>query len=53
VVGVHPDQFVHHPWDASPPPAAYPAPIVDHAERRVLAVARYEAARAGEPGPLA
>ena len=48
-----PDRFVHHPWDASPPPAAYPAPIVDHAERRVLAVARYEAARAGEPGPLA
>jgi len=25
---------------------AYPAPIVDHAERRVLAVARYAAARA-------
>jgi deoxyribodipyrimidine photo-lyase len=39
------DRVVHRPWDASPPPAGYPAPIVDHADRRVLAVARYDAAR--------
>jgi deoxyribodipyrimidine photo-lyase len=43
-----PDRYVHRPWDAPAPPAGYPAPIVDHAERRVLAVARYEAARAGK-----
>jgi deoxyribodipyrimidine photo-lyase len=38
--------FVHKPWLAPSPPHDYPAPIVDHAERRVAAVARYEAARA-------
>jgi deoxyribodipyrimidine photolyase len=31
---------------------AYPAPIVDHAERRVLAQARYAAARVGGRGPV-
>jgi len=43
------DRFVHRPWAAPSPPRAYPPPIVDHAERRTLAVARFEAARnAGE-----
>ncbi len=34
---------VHRPWDHRAP--AYPAPIVDHAQRRSLALARLEAAR--------
>ncbi len=42
-----PDRFVHRPWEAPSPPRDYPPPIVDHAERRVLAVARYEASREG------
>ncbi|MDX2170655.1 MAG: deoxyribodipyrimidine photo-lyase [Deltaproteobacteria bacterium] len=40
-----PDRFLHKPWQAPTPPRDYPAPIVDHAERRITAVARYEAAR--------
>jgi deoxyribodipyrimidine photo-lyase len=40
-----PDRFVHRPWEAPSPPADYPAPVVSHAERRVVALARYEAAR--------
>jgi len=40
-----PDRFVHRPWEAPSPPADYPAPIVSHAERRIVALARYEAAR--------
>ncbi|MBX3026150.1 deoxyribodipyrimidine photo-lyase [bacterium] len=39
-------RFVHAPWLAPRPPRDYPPPIVDHAERRVAAIARYEAARA-------
>jgi deoxyribodipyrimidine photo-lyase len=42
-----PDRYIHRPWDAPTPPRDYPPPIVDHAERRVLAVARYAAARGG------
>jgi deoxyribodipyrimidine photo-lyase len=45
-----PTRFVHRPWEALSPPRDYPPPIVDHAERRVLAVARYEAARAERRG---
>jgi deoxyribodipyrimidine photo-lyase len=41
-----PDRYVHRPWEAATPPPDYPPPIVDHAERRVAAIARYEAARA-------
>jgi deoxyribodipyrimidine photo-lyase len=37
--------FIHAPWQAPRPPRDYPPPIVDHAERRIAAVARYEAAR--------
>jgi deoxyribodipyrimidine photo-lyase len=40
-----PLRYIHRPWDAPTPPREYPPPIVDHAERRVLAVARYDAAR--------
>lgn len=39
-------RWVHRPWEAPTPPRDYPPPIVDHAERRIAAVARYEAARA-------
>jgi deoxyribodipyrimidine photo-lyase len=38
-------RFVHRPWEAPSPPRGYPAPIVDHAQRRRLALRRYEAAR--------
>ncbi len=40
-----PGRFVHRPGDAPQPPRGYPRPIVDHAERRAAAVARYAAAR--------
>lgn len=39
------DRFVHRPWQAPSPPAGYPAPIVEHAARRILALQRYEAAQ--------
>ena len=38
------DRFKHRPWEAPSPPAAYPPPFVVHTERRMLAVARYQAA---------
>jgi deoxyribodipyrimidine photo-lyase len=41
-----PAPAVHEPWTLREPPAGYPAPIVDHAERRGAALARYRAARA-------
>jgi deoxyribodipyrimidine photo-lyase len=37
------DDFVHAPWKAEAPPRGYPAPIVDHAERRAEALRRFEA----------
>jgi deoxyribodipyrimidine photo-lyase len=36
---------VHEPWDEAPLLLDYPRPIVDHAQRRVLALERYRAAR--------
>jgi deoxyribodipyrimidine photo-lyase len=42
-----PDRLVHRPWEAPRPPAGYPAPIVDHAERREEALERYRSARGG------
>jgi deoxyribodipyrimidine photo-lyase len=39
-------RFVHAPWKAPHPPRDYPAPIVDHAERRLEALRRYESVRA-------
>jgi deoxyribodipyrimidine photo-lyase len=36
------DRFLHDPWNAPRRPAGYPAPIVDHAQRRAEALRRYE-----------
>jgi deoxyribodipyrimidine photo-lyase len=36
---------VHAPWQAARSPAGYPGPIVDHAERRALALERFQATR--------
>jgi deoxyribodipyrimidine photo-lyase len=36
---------VHRPCEAEPRPADYPPPIVDHAERRALALERFKAMR--------
>ncbi len=41
-----PDRFVQKPWEAPAPPRDYPAPIVDHAERRAGTLRRFEAIRA-------
>lgn len=40
-----PDRHVHEPWTAPEPVADYPAPVVDHAEERREALARYEEIR--------
>ncbi len=40
-----PDKHVHTPWQMDPPPAGYPAPIVDHAEERLESLRRYDALR--------
>jgi deoxyribodipyrimidine photo-lyase len=40
-----PDEFLHEPWRAHRPPADYPAPLLDHAEARQRALARYAAVR--------
>ncbi len=40
-----PAKHVHEPWLASPPPAGYPARLVDHAEERAEALRRYDALR--------
>jgi deoxyribodipyrimidine photo-lyase len=45
-----PDAHVHAPWQAPGGKGDYPDPIVDHAERRRLALARYRAARAAAKG---
>jgi len=37
---------IHTPWQAPHEAPDYPAPMVDHAERRQIALARFEAARA-------
>ena len=39
------DKAIHRPWTVSPGPGAYPAPIVDHARERVVALARFRAVR--------
>ena len=36
---------VHRPWDADPPPPDYPSPIVNHSDRRAIALERFRAAR--------
>ncbi len=35
---------IHEPWLLDEPPSDYPAPIVDHAERKLVALERYQAA---------
>jgi deoxyribodipyrimidine photo-lyase len=40
-----PDPHVHAPWESGLPDG-YPPPLVDHAERRELALERYRSARA-------
>jgi deoxyribodipyrimidine photo-lyase len=45
-----PLRYIHRPWEAPQPPAGYPAPIVDHGERRTVAIARFAAARDAAKG---
>ncbi|MDR7086032.1 deoxyribodipyrimidine photo-lyase [Aeromicrobium panaciterrae] len=40
-----PAKNVHTPWELDPPPAGYPAPIVDHSEERIESLRRYEVIR--------
>jgi deoxyribodipyrimidine photo-lyase len=40
------DVHVHAPWEAPKLPCDYPPPIVDHGERRELALERFAEARA-------
>jgi deoxyribodipyrimidine photo-lyase len=40
-----PARQIHRPWKAPEPPVDYPAPMVDHAERRRVTLKRFEAAR--------
>jgi deoxyribodipyrimidine photo-lyase len=42
-----PDAHVHAPWKADRPPADYPPPLVDHLERREIALERFRDLRAG------
>jgi deoxyribodipyrimidine photo-lyase len=46
-----PNAVVHEPWRAPLLRGAYPAPIVSHAERRELALSRYQAVRAAGAAP--
>lgn len=38
-----PDRYIHRPWEATNPPAAYPERIVDHARERRVALELYRA----------
>lgn len=40
-------RHLQRPWEAAVPPRDYPPPILDHAERRILAVRRFERAKIG------
>ncbi|WP_375497546.1 cryptochrome/photolyase family protein [uncultured Jatrophihabitans sp.] len=42
-----PGKAVHTPWELDAPPVDYPEPIVDHKKERLVALERYQAARAG------
>ena len=44
-LGGLPGKAVHRPWDAPLESRGYPAPIVDHARERVVALARFRAVR--------
>ncbi len=39
------DRYVHRPWESPNPPRGYPPPIVDHGERRALALEIFTTAR--------
>lgn len=39
-----PDKFIHEPWKAPGLGNSYPGPIVEHAQRRLLAIKRFEQA---------
>jgi deoxyribodipyrimidine photo-lyase len=43
-------RWVQRPWEAPTLPRDYPAPIVDHAERRLLALRRFESVRGARGG---
>jgi deoxyribodipyrimidine photo-lyase len=40
-----PDAHVHAPWQADRPPKDYPPPLIDHAERRAIALDCFRGAR--------
>ncbi|MDJ0847367.1 MAG: deoxyribodipyrimidine photo-lyase [Myxococcota bacterium] len=40
-----PDKWIHRPWEAPLLSGDYPSPIVDHAERRELALERFRAVK--------
>ncbi|MEW6515140.1 MAG: deoxyribodipyrimidine photo-lyase [Pseudomonadota bacterium] len=40
-----PDKFIHAPWKMPLPPAAYPAPVVDHVAARERTLARFSGVR--------
>ena len=42
---------LHAPWRASPPPADYPSPVVDHAAARARALAAFDAIRGAAGSP--
>ena len=48
--GTSPARAVHEPWKLRTPPAGYPAPIVDHATERRVALDDFHRAR-DSPGP--
>jgi deoxyribodipyrimidine photo-lyase len=48
-----PDRWLQRPWEAPTPPRDYPAPILDHAERRARALRRFEAIRPEATRPAA
>jgi deoxyribodipyrimidine photo-lyase len=41
------DRFIHAPWEASAPPPAYPAPLIDLREARARALAAFTSATSG------
>jgi deoxyribodipyrimidine photo-lyase len=47
-----PTQYIHSPWKMTVRPVNYPAPIVDHAVQRKLALERYKQARSFDQSDL-
>ncbi len=50
-LGGLPSRIIHRPWEAPSPPSNYPRPILDHAERRRLALSRYKRAQRSKLPP--